>query len=151
MRIFHNLDELAGAVGQVLGQGEWLTVTQQMIDLFAEATGDFQYIHVDPERAVKGPFGAPVAHGFLTLSLIPRLANTVYKVEGIATGINYGSNRVRFIEPVHVNRRIRAQTKLLAVEPSSRGTRITSEAMVEIEDSARPACIAELIVLMIPE
>jgi acyl dehydratase len=151
MRIFHNLDELAGAVGQVLGQGEWLTVTQQMIDLFAEATGDFQYIHVDPERAVKGPFGAPVAHGFLTLSLIPRLANTVYKVEGIATGINYGSNRVRFIEPVHVNRRIRAQTKLLAVEPSSRGTRITSEATVEIEGSARPACIAELIVLMIPE
>jgi acyl dehydratase len=135
----------------VLGQGEWLTVTQQMIDRFAEATGDFQYIHVDPGRASKGPFGAPVAHGFLTLSLIPRLANAVYKVEGIATGINYGSNRVRFIEPVHVNRRIRARTKLLAVETSPRGTRITSEATVEIEGSARPACIAELIVLMIPE
>jgi len=150
MRIFANLDELAAATGQVLGQGEWLTVTQQMIDRFAEATGDFQYIHVDPERAAKGPFGAPVAHGFLTLSLIPRLANSVYKVEGIATGINYGSNRVRFIEPVHVNRRIRAQTKLLAVEPSPRGTRITSEATVEIEGSGRPACIAELIVLMIP-
>ena len=95
MKQFANLDELAKAVGTVLGEGEWLTVTQEMIDKFAEATGDFQYIHVDPVRAAKGPFGVTVAHGFLTLSLIPRLGATAYKVGGIATGVNYGSNRVR--------------------------------------------------------
>jgi acyl dehydratase len=150
MKQFTNLDELAKSVGTVLGAGEWLTVTQEMINLFAEATGDFQYIHVDPERAAKGPFGVTVAHGFLTLSLIPRLASTAYKVGGIATGVNYGSNRVRFIEPVRVNSGIRAHVKLLAVEPGAKGTRVTNETTVELEGSERPACIAENIALLIP-
>jgi acyl dehydratase len=150
MRNFADLKELAGANGQVLGTGEWLAVTQEMIDRFAEATGDFQYIHVDPERAAKGPFGTTIAHGFLTLSLIPRLAGTAYKVGGIATGINYGSNRVRFIEPVRVNSRIRVQSKLLSVEPGERGTRVTTEATVQLEGSERPACVAEIVTLLIP-
>jgi acyl dehydratase len=150
MRQFADLQEFAGAVGQVLGEGDWFTMTQAVIDKFAEATGDFQYIHVDPARAAKGPFGATIAHGFLTLSLIPRLGQTVYKVGGIATGINYGSNRVRFIEPVRAGSRIRSRVKLLAVEPYPPGMRITTEATVEIEGVARPACVAEIVVLMIP-
>lgn len=150
MKQFANLDELAKAVGTVLGEGEWLTITQEMIDKFAEATGDFQYIHVDPVRAAKGPFGVTVAHGFLTLSLIPRLGSTAYKVGGIATGVNYGSNRVRFIEPVKVNSRIRAHVKLLAVEPGPKGTRVTNETTVQLEGSERPALIAENIALLIP-
>jgi acyl dehydratase len=150
MRQFANLDELTGAVGQVLGEGEWYTVTQAVIDKFADATGDFQYIHVDPVRAKDGPFGTTVAHGFLTLSLVPRLGQSVYKVGGIATGINYGSNRVRFIEPVKANSRIRSRVKLLAVEPHPPGMRITTESTVEIEGSAKPALVAEILALMIP-
>jgi acyl dehydratase len=150
MRQFANLDELRGAVGQVLGEGEWFTVTQAIIDKFADATGDFQYIHVDPVRAKDGPFGTTVAHGFLTLSLVPRLGQTVYKVGGIATGINYGSNRVRFIEPVKVDSRIRSRVKLLAVEPHPPGARITTESTVQIEGSERPALVAEILALMIP-
>ena len=150
MRQFANLEELKSAAGQVLGEGEWFTVTQATIDKFAEATGDFQYIHVDPVKAKTGPFGTTVAHGFLTLSLVPRLGSTVYKVGGIATGINYGSNRVRFIEPVKVNARIRSRVKLLAVEPYPPGMRITTEATIEIEGVAKPALVAEILSLMIP-
>ncbi|HEX4112937.1 MAG TPA: MaoC family dehydratase [Stellaceae bacterium] len=150
MRQFANLEELKGAVGQVLGEGDWFTVTQAVIDKFADATGDFQYIHVDPVRAKAGPFGTTVAHGFLTLSLVPRLGQSVYKVGGIATGINYGSNRVRFIEPVKVDSRIRSRVKLLAVEAHPPGMRIVTESTVEIEGSARPALVAEILALMIP-
>jgi acyl dehydratase len=150
MRQFANLEELRGAVGQVLGEGEWFTVTQAIIDKFADATGDFQYIHVDPVRAKDGPFGTTVAHGFLTLSLVPRLGQSVYKVGGIATGINYGSNRVRFIEPVKVDSRIRSRVKLLAVEPHPPGMRITTESTVEIQGAAKPALVAEILALMIP-
>jgi acyl dehydratase len=150
MRQFANLEELKGAAGQVLGEGEWFAVTQAIIDKFAEATGDFQYIHVDPVRAKDGPFGTTVAHGFLTLSLMPTLSRSVYKVGGIATGINYGSNRVRFIEPVKVNARIRSRVKLVSVEPHPPGMRITTEATIEIEGSAKPALVAEILSLMIP-
>jgi acyl dehydratase len=150
MRHFADLEELKGAVGEVLGNGEWFTMTQAVIDKFAEATGDFQYIHVDPERAKAGPFGTTIAHGFLTLSMIPRLGQSVYKVGGIATGINYGSNRVRFIEPVKAGSRIRSRVRLVAVEPHPPGTRITTESTVEIEGVERPACVAEIIALLIP-
>lgn len=150
MRIFSSLDELATAVGSVLGESDWLTVSQEMIDRFAEATGDFQWIHVDRERAAAGPFGATIAHGFLTLSLIPRLMSSVYDVGGIGTRVNYGCNRVRFTEPVPAGRRIRARVKLLNVEPGAKGTRVTNEATVLLEGSERPACIAELIAVMIP-
>lgn len=150
MRQFANLDELKGAIGQVLGEGDWFTMTQDVIDKFAEATGDFQYIHVDPVKAKDGPFGTTVAHGFLTLSLMPTLGRSVYRVGGIATGINYGSNKVRFIEPVKVNSRIRAKVKLLAVEPHPPGQRIVTETTVEIEGNPRPALVAEILSLMIP-
>jgi len=150
MRHFANLDEFAGQIGQILGESDWFTVTQDIIDRFAEATGDFQYIHVDPERAAKGPFGTTIAHGYLTLALVPRLSATIYKVGGIATGINYGSNRVRFIEPVRVNSRIRSRVKLLSVEQHPPGRRITVESTVLIEGNERPACVAEVIALMIP-
>jgi acyl dehydratase len=150
MREFANLDELKKAAGGVLGEGEWFTVTQHIIDQFAEATGDFQYIHIDPERAKSGPFGTTVAHGFLTLSLVPQLSRSVYRVHGIATGINYGSNRIRFIEPVKVDARIRAKVKLLSVEPYPPGQRIATEVTVEIEDVAKPALVAEILSLMIP-
>ena len=149
MRQFANLDELKSAVGEVLGAGEWFTVTQEIIDKFAEATGDFQYIHVDPERARNGPFGTTVAHGFLTLSLLPTLGRSVYRVGGIATGINYGANRIRFIEPVKVNARIRSSVKLLSVEPHPPGERIATETTVEIEGSEKPALVAEILSLMI--
>ena len=149
MRQFANLDELKGVAGQVIGEGEWFTVTQAIIDKFAEATGDFQYIHVDPERARSGPFGTTVAHGFLTLSLLPTLNRSVYRTGGIATGINYGANRIRFIEPVKVNARIRSKVKLLSVEPHPPGERITTETTVEIEGSAKPALVAEMLSLMI--
>ena len=150
MRHFANIDEFAAAAGQVLGHGEWFTVTQDLIDRFAEVTDDFQYIHVDPERSARGPFGATIAHDYLTLSSIPRLSRSIYKIDGIATGINYGSNRIRFIEPVRVNSRIRARTKLLSVEPGTPGRRVTLETTVELEGSERPACVAELVVMLIP-
>lgn len=149
MRQFANLDELKGAVGQVLGEGEWFTVTQAIIDKFAEATGDFQYIHVDPERAKNGPFGTTIAHGYLTLSLLPTLGRSVYRVGGIATGINYGSNRIRYIEPVKVESRIRSKVKLLSVEPHPPGERIRTEITIEIEGSEKPALVAEILSLMI--
>jgi acyl dehydratase len=150
MREFDNLEEFKGAVGQVLGEGEWFTVTQEIIDMFAEATGDFQYIHVDPERAKAGPFGTTIAHGYLTLSLVPRLSRSVYRVFNIATGINYGANRIRFIEPVKVDSRIRSRVKLLKVEPHPPGQRLTTEVTVEIEGAAKPALVAEILSLMIP-
>jgi acyl dehydratase len=150
MRQFADLAEFASHAGEVLGESDWFTMTQATIDTFAEATGDFQYIHVDPVRAAQGPFGVPIAHGFLTLSLIPRLSATIYRIGGIATGINYGSNRVRFIEPVRVESRIRCRVKLLSAEPHPPGMRITTEATVQIEGVERPACVAEIIVLSIP-
>ena len=143
-------ESLPALAGTEIGVSDWLTIDQDRIDKFAEATGDFQYIHVDPVKAKDGPFGTTVAHGFLTLSLMPTLGRSVYRVGGIATGINYGSNKVRFIEPVKVNSRIRAKVKLIAVEPHPPGQRIVTETTVEIEGNPRPALVAEILSLMIP-
>ncbi|HEV8027409.1 MAG TPA: MaoC family dehydratase [Stellaceae bacterium] len=150
MRRFADIAELRTAVGQVLGESDWVTVTQETIDLFAEATGDHQWIHVDRERAKASPFGTTIAHGFLTLSLIPRLIYRIYGVGKIAASLNYGSNKVRFITPVPSGGRIRARLKLLSAEDTPRGVRITSEATVELEGSERPACTAELVAVLIP-
>jgi acyl dehydratase len=132
-------------VGKELGPSEWLTVTQEMIDKFAEATGDHQWIHVDVERAKKElPGGKTIAHGYLTLSLLPRLAPTLLKVEQRRRGLNYGSNRVRFTAPVPAGARIRLRQKLLKVEPvEDNGMRITSEMTMEVEGNPRPAMVAE--------
>jgi acyl dehydratase len=137
--------DLLQHVGETLGPSEWLTVTQEVIDKFADATGDHQWIHVDVERAKKElPGGKTIAHGYLTLSLLPRLAPTLMKVEKRRRGVNYGSNRVRFTAPVPAGARIRLKQRLVKVEPvEDNGFRITSEMTMEVEGSARPAMVAE--------
>ncbi len=150
MRVFADIDELRGAVGQVLGESEWVTVTQAMIDKFADATGDHQWIHVDVERARKSPFGNTIAHGFLTLSLLPQMLYSIYSVGKIAASLNYGCNRVRFTAPVPSGSRVKGRIKLLNVETIERGVRVTNEATMALEGSERPACVAELMAVFIP-
>ena len=137
--------DLLQHVGEELGPSEWLTVTQEMIDKFADATGDHQWIHVDVERAKKElPGGKTIAHGYLTLSLLPRLAPTLMSVEKRRRGLNYGSNRVRFTAPVPAGARIRLRQKLVKVDPvEDNGFRITSEMTMEVEGNGRPAMVAE--------
>ena len=133
-------------VGQKLGSSEWMTISQEMIDKFAEATGDHQWIHVDVARAKTDmPGGTTIAHGFLTLSLLPRLGNSVYHVRERSRGLNYGSNKVRFTSPVPAGSRVRAHLTLKASDPVEGGRRLTTEATVEIEGQARPALVAETI------
>lgn len=143
MRTFSRLQDLQDLVGQDIGQSDWLTVTQERIDLFAEATGDHQWIHVDVARANAGPFGAPIAHGFLTLSLLPVLFQTGFTVDDVKMGINYGLNRVRFISPVRVGSRVRGAFKLQAYEPLPGGAQLTVQVTIELEGSNKPACVAE--------
>jgi acyl dehydratase len=143
MRIFNGADELKAAVGESLGGSDWLTIDQQRIDQFAEATGDHQWIHVDAERAEKGPFGRTIAHGFLTLSLVPVFGLQVYKVENVKMGVNYGSNKVRFVSPVPVGSKVRGTFELTSVDEASGGVQMVSKVTVEIEGSEKPACVAE--------
>ncbi|MBL8345864.1 MAG: MaoC family dehydratase [Rubrivivax sp.] len=143
VRQFARLSDLQPLVGQPLGLSDWLIVDQKRIDLFAEATDDHQWIHVDPVSAAAGPFGATVAHGFLTLSLLPPLFASGFHIDGIRMGINYGLNRVRFPAPVRVGSRLRGRFKLLAYEPLEGGAQLTVEVTVEIEGSDKPACVAE--------
>jgi acyl dehydratase len=133
-------------IGRELGPSEWLIVTQEMIDKFAEATGDHQWIHVDVERAKREmPGGKTIAHGYLTLSLIPRLAPTLMKIEQRRRGLNYGSNKIRFISPVPAGSRIRLRQKLLkAEEVEDNGVRLTNQMTIEVEGSERPAMVAEI-------
>jgi acyl dehydratase len=150
MKIFANVDALKRATGEELGVSDWVMVDQAMINRFAEATGDFQWIHVDVARAKDSPFGSTIAHGFLTLSLLARLSNETYRVENLAARLNYGCNKVRFTAPVPSGKRVRARFKVQSVEDAAQGARLTTEATVELEGSAKPACIAEQIVLLIP-
>ena len=150
MRIFADLDELTAAKGEHLGTGEWLEVTQDRIDQFADATGDHQWIHVDAEKAKAGPFGTTIAHGFLTLSLLPLLGRGIYRVEGIAMGINYGLDKVRFPSVVPVGSRVRSSSELLDVVDKPQGKQATVRVTVEIEGNDKPACVAETIVLFVP-
>lgn len=146
MRTFSSLEELAGLVGQDVATSDWIAITQEQVDRFAEATGDRQWIHVDPERAKAGPFGGPIAHGFLTLSLLPKLFETAVHIEGTRMAVNYGLNKVRFTSPVPVGGRVRGHMALLACEPlEGRGMQITWKVTIELEGSDRPACIAESI------
>ena len=144
MRTLQNLSELAALVGHEVAVSDWLTVTQEQIDLFAQATGDHQWIHVDVERAKAGPFGAPIAHGFLTLSLLPKFFETAIEIRDSRMGVNYGLNRVRFTAPVPVGSRLRGHIKLLALEPiDSNGMQMTWQVTVEREGSEKPVCVAE--------
>ncbi|SRR5579885_2383963 len=151
MRRFKDVNELAGAVGQELGVSEWITVTQDMIDRFADATGDHQWIHVDRERARNSPLGTTIAHGFLTLSLLAQLRDQIFDVGGVASRLNYGCDKVRFLEPVPSGGRVRLRLTLARVEPSRRGVRVDSACAVELEGAPRPALVADHIVLLIPE
>lgn len=150
MRIFANLDEFTAAKGEQLGHGDWHTVTQEQIDRFADATGDHQWIHVDAERAANGPFGATIAHGYLTLSLIPALGKQIYRVDGITMGINYGLGKVRFPAVVPVGARIRAGAELVEITDRPQGTQAVLRYTVELEGSDKPACVAEAIVVYVP-
>jgi acyl dehydratase len=145
MKHYATLAEMQALVGQDLGSSDWLSIDQARIDLFAEATGDKQWIHIDPERAAAGPFGAPIAHGFLTLSLLPVLFETGFAVDDVRMGVNYGLNRVRFAAPVRVGSRIRGHFKLLSYEPLEGGAQMTVEAIIELEGSSKPACVAETV------
>ncbi|EIE98812.1 MaoC family dehydratase [Saccharomonospora glauca] len=149
-RVFPDLEAFAAAVGEPLGTGPWHEVTQEQVNLFADATGDHQWIHVDLDKAAKGPFGGPIAHGYLTLSLIPKLGADIYRVEGLSMGINYGLNKVRFPQPVKVGSRIRAHAELLSVTPGSGGSRAVVRWTIEIENVEKPACVAETVALLVP-
>jgi acyl dehydratase len=137
-------------VGRELGASGWVVVDQDRIDAFAACTGDRQWIHVDVARAKASPFGGTIAHGFLTLSLLARLSHETYRVDKLAARLNYGCNKVRFTTPVPSGKRVRAHFKVQSVEDAAQGVRLTTEAIVELEGSAKPACIAEQIVILIP-
>jgi acyl dehydratase len=140
-----NLSSMQQRVGEELAVGDWVTVDQPMIDKFAEATGDHQWIHIDVERAKKGPFGTTIAHGFLTLSLLPRLAESAIKIDDVRMGVNYGLNRVRFPAPVPSGSRIRAHMKLLGYEPIDGGAQLVMEVTMEREGGDKPVCVAETV------
>ncbi len=144
-------DTLAHHVGTVVGTSDWIEVTQERIDRFAEATGDFQWVHVDRERAAReSPFGATIAHGFLTLSLVPLFKAQAIDYGPLRMAINYGTNRVRFVTPVRAGSRLRAHFKLLSVEPVADGLQTVFEVSVEIEGATKPACVAELVTRIYP-
>ena len=138
-------EELPSLVGQEVGKSEWHQVTQEQVNQFAEATGDHQWIHVDVDRAKAGPFGGPIAHGFLTLSLIPMLMSEVMRVEGVKMGVNYGLNRLRFPAPVPVGSKVRATSKLVSVEDVQGGYQVVNEVTIEVEGGQKPVCVAEMV------
>ena len=143
MKTFARLSDLQALVGTQLGTSDWITVDQQRINQFAQATGDHQWIHVDPERAATGPFGTPIAHGFLTLSLLPEMGQTAFDVKDVRMGVNYGLNRVRFTAPVPVNSRVRGHFKLTTYDVIEGGAQLTVEVSMEREGSPKPVCVAE--------
>jgi acyl dehydratase len=144
MKTIPTLSELSSLAGQEVAVSDWITITQEQVNLFAQATGDHQWIHVDVERAKAGPFGAPIAHGFLTLSLIPQFFESSISVAEARMGVNYGLNKVRFMAPVPVGSRLRARLKLLKSEPiDNGGAQMSWEVAIEREGAAKPVCVAE--------
>jgi acyl dehydratase len=143
VKTYQNVAELKALVGSPIGVSDWVTIDQTRIDQFAAVTGDDQWIHVDPVRAAAGMFGSTVAHGFLTLSLLPLFIRSSHKINGARMSVNYGLNRVRFPAPVPVNSRLRGHFKLLAFEPIEGGVQLVTEVSVEREGQAKPVCVAE--------
>ncbi|AMM32923.1 MaoC family dehydratase [Sinomonas atrocyanea] len=148
MQTYPSLDTYTEATGSHLGYSPWRPVTQEQVNLFADATDDHQWIHTDPERAKDGPFGTPIAHGFLTLALIPAFLREVYRIEGLSMAVNYGSNKVRFPRPVPVGAMVRAGVELLEVEDAPQGIRATTRVTVEAQGSDSPVCVAEILSLL---
>jgi acyl dehydratase len=151
MRVFTSLDEVSEAAGQELGTSEWVEIDQQRVDTFADATGDHQWIHVDVERAKDGPFGGTIAHGYLTLSLVPWLGSKVFSFDTPGAKLNYGVNKVRFPNPVLVGSRIRATVTLGEVTDIPAGKQATVRYTVEIDGVDKPACVAESVVLLLTD
>jgi len=147
MRTFTSADDLVAAAGQDLGTSDWHTVTQDQINAFADATGDHQWIHIDPERAAAGPFGTTIAHGFLTLSLIPMLAHEVYEVSGTRMAVNYGVDRVRFPAPLRSGSDVRAQVTIVTVSVEGERTHVVSRVTLTERDAAKPCCVADTVTL----
>ncbi|MFM8610403.1 MAG: MaoC family dehydratase [Burkholderiaceae bacterium] len=151
MRIIESLSALPALVGQEVAVSPWIEITQQQIDLFAQATGDHQWIHVDAEKAKAGPFGATIAHGFLTLSLLPKFFETAFDLRGTRMGINYGLNKVRFTSPVPVGSRLRGRMTLLSCDPvDNGGVQMVWSTIVEREGADRPVCVAESVARRYP-
>jgi acyl dehydratase len=145
MKTFSSADDLRAAVGEHLGYSDWHTVDQERIDRFADATGDHQWIHVDPEKARLGPFGTTIAHGYLTLSLIPWLMSEVIAYENVTMGVNYGCNKVRFPAPVKVDSRVRAGAELVSAEDVPGGVQVVNRVTIEVEGAEKPSCVAETV------
>ena len=141
----NGIDELKGLAGQDLGHSSWLEISQERVNTFADATDDHQWIHVDPEKAKAGPFGGPIAHGYLTLSLVIPLFGELLKVDGVKMGVNYGLEKVRFPHPVPVGSKIRLNAKVVSVEDVPGGTQSTFDFTVEIDGVAKPACVARTV------
>jgi acyl dehydratase len=152
MRVVHGLEQLRSLAGEELGVSAWLEVTQDRVDRFAEATGDDYWIHTDPGRAqAASPFGTTVAHGYLTLSLVTFLSRQIMRVEDCGTAINYGVDRVRFVNPVRIGSRVRARQTILSITPlKERGVKVANEVVVEIDGEKKPACIARTLTLYLP-
>jgi len=150
MKIFHGVAELTASVGTHLGHSNWIDVDQARVNMFADATDDHQWIHIDPERAVQGPFGSTIAHGYLTLSLMSEMMWQAYRVDGLAMQINYGCNKVRFPAPVPVPSRLRAGVELASVEPFRDGYLSTVVVAVEREGGSKPVCVAEILTYLMP-
>ena len=140
-----SLTDLPSYVGQHLGYSDWVEVTQEQVNLFADATGDHQWIHVDPERAKAGPFGGPIAHGYLTIALAPVLLGQVMQVTGISLGVNYGLNKLRFPSPVPVGGKLRLGTTLAAVDEIPGGAQVTMDMKFEVEGKEKPSCVAQAV------
>ena len=150
MREFETINDYAAQVGKEIGVSDWVLVDQDRINKFADATGDHQWIHVDPEKAKAGPFGGTIAHGYLTLSLIPMLSWGVYTVEGLTMGVNYGSDKVRFPTPVPVGSRIRGGFELVSLDEIPLGRQARTKVTIEIEGQDKPACVAEVLSVLVP-
>ena len=149
MRTFTDIDQLAAAVGEELGVSDWLDIDQARVDLFADATDDHQWIHVDQERAAQGPFGGTIAHGYLTVSLIPALSQSIFSVETDGPRLNYGLNKVRFPNPVKVGSRVRARATLAELTDVPAGKQLVVRYTIEIDGEDKPACVAETVVLLL--
>lgn len=149
MRTFGSPDDFAAIVGEEIGVSDWQEIDQQRVDAFADVSGDHQWMHVDRDRALNGPWGTTIAHGFLTLSLLPSMLETIWRVDGLPTVINYGVDRVRFTATVPTGSRVRARASLVMVEEHPLGYRCRVEVVVEIDGSDKAACVAELLSLLI--
>ncbi|WGP06003.1 MaoC family dehydratase [Bacillus subtilis] len=149
MRTINGIDEFESLIGQELGTSEWLTMDQDAINSFADVTGDHQWIHVDEARAAEGPYGATIVHGFFTLALIPKFSSEVFTIEGVSIRVNYGLNKVRFLQPVVVGSRLRGKVEVKDVIRGEKGTQVILQQTIEINGQERPACIAEVVTLLV--